>query len=122
MIIVIGILFAALLAGGLLIIFFAYRFERPLAFGLGLLTGCALSVLKVILLEKAFNKAVDMGKEKAPNYARLQAVLRYGLTIVVMLGAVVFPRFIGLFGIIAGILSLQLASYITGFLRRKNLD
>jgi len=122
MLIAIAGLFGALLLAGELVILLAYRFEKPLAFGIGLLLGCALSAAKVVLLEKALSKAVDLGTEKAKNYARLQMVLRYGLTILVVLGAVFFREAIGLFGMIAGLLALQLASYITHFaLKNKEI-
>ena len=120
--IAIGGLFCALLLAGLLVIILAYRFERPLAFGVGLFLGCALSAGKVVLLEKTLSKAVDMESEKAKNYARAQMLLRYGLTILVVLGAVFFKEAIGLYGIIAGLLTLQLASYIAHFaLRNKQI-
>lgn len=119
MLAVIAALFGALLGIGLAVTLLVYRFEAPLAFGVGLLAGCALSAVKVILLEKALTKAVDMGKQKAQNYTRLQVIARYGLTTLVLLGAVLFPKVIGLFGIIAGILTLQLASYITGMIVRR---
>ena len=112
MLIAIAGLFGALLTAGLLVIFLAYRFERPLAFGVGLFLGCALSAAKVVLLEKALNRAVELGAEKAKNYARLQMILRYGLTILVVLGAVFFREVVGVFGMIAGLLVLQAASYI----------
>jgi len=120
MLIAIAGLFGALLLAGELVIFLAYRFEGPLPFGIGLLLGCALSAAKVVLLEKALSKAVDMEAEKAKNYARLQMVLRYGLTLLVVLSAVLFRQAVGLFGIIAGLLTLQLASYIANiFLKNK---
>jgi len=122
MLIAIAGLFGALLLAGELVIFLAYRFEGPIPFGVGLLLGCALSAAKVVLLERSLNRAVDLGADKAKNYARFQMVLRYGLTIVVVLGAVFFRQAVGLFGIIAGLLSLQLASYIASIaLRKKQL-
>jgi hypothetical protein len=39
-------------------------------------------------------------------------LLRYGLTILVLLAAVFFRQAVGLFGMIAGLLTLQIASYI----------
>ena len=116
-------LFGALLPCGLAVIWLVYRFEPPLAFGTGLFAGCALSALKVFLMERALSRALDMEKGKAKGYASLQALLRYGLTIAALvcggLCARRWPQAIGLFGIIAGTLTLQLSSYITSLVLKK---
>jgi len=122
MLIAVAGLFGALLLAGELVIFLAYRFEGPLPFGTGLFLGSALSAAKVVLLEKALSRAVDMETEKAKGYARLQMLLRYGLTLLVVLSAVLFRQAVGLFGMIAGLLTLQLASYIANIaLRNKQI-
>jgi len=116
---VIAGLFGALLPCGLAVIWLVYRFEGPLAFGVGLFAGCALSMLKVYLMERALSRALDMEAGKAKGYASLQALLRYGLTIAALVGAGLcarrWPQAVGLYGAIAGTLTLQLASYITSF-------
>jgi len=111
-------LFAALLTAGLLVCIFIYPFERPLPYTIGLVTGTLLSILKVILLEKSIGNALDMEGGSAKNYVALQSVLRYLLTIAVLLCVVFFPGVFGLFGVIIGILSLQAAAYVTGYLMR----
>ena len=111
-------LFAALLAAGLLVCNFIYPFERPLPYTIGLVAGTLLSMLKVVLMEKSIGRSFDMEGGSAKNYAALQAILRYLLTIVVLLGVVFFPGVFGLFGVIIGILSLQAAAYVTGYLMR----
>ena len=121
MCITLGILFPALFLIGLLIIQFVYPFEGILPFGTGLLAGILISFAKVVLLEKSISKAVEMDDGgRAKNYANLQSILRYLGTFALIAGAVSFPKIFGLFGIIVGILSLQLAAYITaGVLKAK---
>ncbi|MDR1059634.1 MAG: hypothetical protein LBL83_00105, partial [Clostridiales bacterium] len=53
------------------------------------------------------------------NYASAQALLRYAGTILVLGCAVLLPRVFGVFGIIAGVLTLQLAAYIAGALLKN---
>jgi len=115
----IGGLFFALLAIGLVISVFIYPFERPIAFVAGLFVGCALSVAKVILLEKALGRSFDLEGTNAKNYATLQSILRYVLTIAVLLVVVVFPDMFGLWGTILGVLTLQFSAYIANIVINK---
>ena len=120
MCLVIAGLYAALLMLGLLVTLIIYPFEAPLPYALGLTLGCLLSLGKVILLEKALDRSLDAGEEKsAKNYAHFQSILRYLLTIAVLLVVVLFPRVFGLFGVILGVLSLQISAYITGAIVKK---
>ena len=107
-----GLLFIALLLIGVAVYYLVYPFERPAAFAAGLSLGCAVSAAKILLLEKTLVKAVDLGK-KARNYAALHAALRYFGTIAAVAPAVAFPRAIGVFGVVAGLLSLQVAAFAT---------
>lgn len=115
-------LFVILLVAGLVVILAVYPFESPFAFALGLFLGSALSLWKVVLLERSLLKSVDMG-EGAKNHANLQMMLRYLLTAGVLAVAFFFRHIIGPFGVVAGILSLQITAYVTAFkLRGINLD
>ena len=115
MCICLGLMFVVFLTVGLSIIWFVFPFEKASAFVIGLLTGILLSIVKVILLEKSLANAVEMEDDgKVKNYANLQSILRYLGTMVVLLGAVFFPQVFGVFGIIIGVLSLQISAYITG--------
>lgn len=117
---VIAGLFLALLFLGLGVILLLYPFEQPLPYFLGLLAGCLLSAVKVVLLERSLGHAVDLPEEKqAKNYGHLHAILRYFLTAAVLLVVILFPKVFGLFGMILGILSLQISAYITGFIVRR---
>jgi len=111
----IGLLFGILLVAGLLVSTLLFPFEKPLPYFLGLLMGSLLSAAKVILLEKSLGNSLDMEGTNARNYAGAQAVLRYFLTILVLLPVFFLPGIFGLFGTILGILALQFAAYITGF-------
>jgi hypothetical protein len=109
------------LMAGLSAISFLYPFEQPLAYSIGLVTGTLLSVAKVILMEKTLNRAADMGEFKsARNYGALQITLRNVLTLGFFLAVFFFREVFGLFGAIIGVLSLQAAAYITGFILRKD--
>lgn len=119
---VIGCLFVLFAVAGLLVSVLIYPFERPAAYVSGLLVGCLLSAVKVILLEKTLDRSADMESGMAKGYASLMAILRYALTIGVLLLVVFFRGVFGLFGIIIGILSLQAAAYVTAFIiRKKNI-
>jgi hypothetical protein len=106
-----GILFIFLLAAGWICYFFIYPFERPLPYAIGLLAGCALSGVKIILLEKTLARAVDLGKQ-AKNYASLQAILRYFGTIAAVAPAFIFRDAFGVYGVVAGLLTLQFSAFI----------
>ena len=100
---------------------FIYPFEPPATYAAGLLIGILLSIFKVALMEKMLNHAADIGERKsARNYGALQVTFRNILTLGVLLMVFFFRQTFGLFGTIIGILSLQLAAYITGFILRKD--
>ena len=111
-------LFIALLIAGLLVYYCIYAFERPLPYAVGLVTGCAVSGMKILLIDNANSRAVDMGKH-AKNYATLQAMLRYFGTAAAVAPAFIFRGAFGVFGVIAGLLSLQLAAFITSIIIRR---
>ncbi len=118
-----AVLSLILLVVGLVVTFFLYPFEKPLAFVVGLLAGTILSVLKVVLLEKSLTKSMDMDGKTAKNYSNFQMVARYFLTILVLLVAAFFRNVIGIFGTVAGILALQPAAYIAAWrIRKLQLD
>lgn len=111
MITVIGISVLVLIAAGAAI----YRSLEALYFALGVILTSALNVLKVFMLERTVKKAVDMEEAVAgKNYVRLQYLLRYFLTGIVLLAAglvsvYVKPPFINIWGAVAGVFTLQVA-------------
>jgi len=102
----------ALLLIGLSVIFFVYEFEGPGQFALGLLVGCIHSLAKIVLLEKSIMGTLGREKENARNHAVLHFFGRYFLTVAVFVVVVLFNGVFGLFGALAGVLSLQVAAHI----------
>ncbi|WP_250278064.1 ATP synthase subunit I [[Clostridium] colinum] len=87
------------------------------SFLIGLIFGTIFSILKLILLEKTLNKAMEMTEQKAINYTRIHYTLRYFLTFVVLLIAV-YKDF-NIVGVIIGILLTVPSVYIVNF-KSKN--
>ena len=112
-----------ILAVGLLGIHFIHPFEGSMPFMTGLALGCLHSIAKVIILEKSINKILDLEESgSAQGLSRAHFFGRYALTAVVFIIAMMLPDIFGLFGTIAGVLSLQLAGHITGqVLRDKTI-
>ena len=104
---------------GLAVIFWIYSFEPPLAYFLGLMFGTGISALKLRLMAKSIEKTLDMEQKDAQNYARLQYVFRYFLTLIAIIPAILLRDYIGLIGLILGMLSLQFAAYIAGIIERR---
>lgn len=91
-----------------------YRSLKFFPFALGVFLGSAVSITKVLLLERAVDKALTMDQVKAGIYVSMQHVLRLLLSgIALLLGAVVEQ--ISLWGVVAGILAFQLAVYYVNF-------
>ena len=112
---------AVCMAAGLLVIFRLHPFETPAAYAAGLLSGTLLSIAKVALMERSLNRAADMGElGNARNYGAFQALSRNLLTLGLFLLVFFFRNVFGLFGTIIGVLSLQPAALITGFVLRKD--
>ncbi|MGI5935875.1 MAG: ATP synthase subunit I [Oscillospiraceae bacterium] len=87
-----------------------YRSPDCLPFVFGALLGSATSIAKVILLERAVDRALGMEKDRAGNYVRLQHLLRLALSGAVLVLAALVPN-ISLWGAVAGILSFQISLY-----------
>jgi hypothetical protein len=115
----IGGLFLLLLVVGLTVTLLIFPFERPIPYAMGLLVGCALSAVKVVILESALNKSADMAGGQARGYVGIMAITRYALTVIVMLLAAFFRDIFGLFGAIMGILTMQLSAYIASAILNK---
>ena len=89
------------------------------SFFIGLSFGTIFSILKLILIEKTLNKALDMTGKKAANYIRIHYTLRYFLTFAVLLIAV-YKDF-NIIGVIIGILLPLPAIYIAKFKNKSNI-
>lgn len=112
-------LFAGLLVIGVGVYVFMPSFEQAGPYALGLTGGCLLSTGKVILMEMGLDHTLNMGKGLASGLAILQTVLRYLLTAGMLAMALLFPSIFGPIGCVLGILTLQGAAHITGYLIRR---
>lgn len=95
-----------------------YRSPACLPFVLGVLLGSAVSVAKVLLLERVVDRAVAMEKKAAPGYVRLQYLLRFSLTGAVLVLAALVPA-VSLWGAAAGVVSYQIAAYAIRFTKKS---
>lgn len=95
-----------------------YRSLDFLPFLFGAILGSLVSIVRVFLLERAVDKAVEMEKNQAGNYVTIQHLLRLLLSgLALVLGATV-PQ-INLWGVVAGILAFQIALYNLKFTSKK---
>ena len=114
-----------LLIPGLFVINFIYKFEGNLPYTAGIMIGCIHSLIKIVLLEKSINRTLEIGEsgeheaKKASGVAYLHYAGRFILTGAVFALAVIFPKIFGIFGAIAGVLSLQAAAIIANMVLQK---
>ena len=87
-----------------------YRSFGFLTFLLGAVIGLSASILKVILLERAVDKAITMEKDDAVKYITLHNILRLLVSGAALLIGAVLP-FVELWGTVAGVLAFPFASY-----------
>jgi len=81
-----------------------------LPFLFGVIIGSVASISKVFLLEHAVDKAITMEKQQAVNYITIQNFLRLLLSGVALIIGAIVPQ-ISMWGVAAGILAFQLATY-----------
>jgi len=109
MIVVIGISFAVISAAGFVAQALYFPEFQPLPFAIGVLLGCMLSALKVILLDRTVSKALTLEAADAKNYIGIQVFARFILTGVVLATAAI-NDYVSLWGTAVGILTLQVAA------------
>jgi len=120
MIVSAAVICLALLIIGLIVINFIFEFEKSTAYTFGIAAGCALTAVKIIMLERAINISLDMGtKIKAGAVGSALFAMRFVLTGAVLAVAFIFPDVLGRFGTVFGILSMQLAAYSANFILMK---
>lgn len=95
-----------------------YRSLSFFPFALGVLLGTALSMMKVIMIEKVVDKSLEMDTKTAPNYIKLQYMVRFLFTGILLVAAALVP-FISLWGAACGILSFQLSAYLVKFFFKR---
>ena len=92
--------------------------KYPLYYALGVVLGTAVSSMQLILMEKTFNRSVDMSPADAQNYARLHYMLRMAVVAVIVVIAIKV-RFIDILGFVLGILPMAPAVYIHGLIFKE---
>ena len=121
MILFIGVAALALIVVGAAI----YRSIDALYFAIGVIASSSLNVGKVFLLERTVQKTLEMDDPASgKNYVRLQFLVRYVFTGLVLVAAglisnYVEPPFINIWGALAGIFTLQISVIIV---RHSKLD
>ena len=89
-----------------------------LAWGLGIIFGLIMSLLKLWLMETTFTKAMGMTEARAKAYTQRHYMLRYLLTGIVLFIAAIEPS-ISLFGVFFGLWSMKAGAYMElAFIRK----
>ena len=107
--VIIAVLVMALTAVVISVIY--YRSLQFLPFFYGVLLGTAASILRILLLERAIEKAFKMEKKKVGTYISLQHLLRLGIAAAALLIGALVP-WINLWGAVTGVLIYQAALYV----------
>ncbi|MDR1532523.1 MAG: ATP synthase subunit I [Clostridiales bacterium] len=115
------LLSAAISAATIIIPLVVYRGDMTETgkYALGLLLGLITTELRVILLERSLDKALDMEPSRAKLYTAAQFIARYVATGGVLIFAALTPQLMNCFGTAAGLLSLQLAAYLHTFIWKR---
>src|SRR5699024_12361768 len=87
-----------------------YRSLEFLPFLWGVILGSLTSIVEVVLLDKAVDKALSMDNKKAKNYVGLQHILRLCLSVVVLVVGAVVPQ-LNLWVVALGIVAVVLSVY-----------
>jgi hypothetical protein len=95
-----------------------YRSAGFVPFSLGVLLGAAGNVLRIFLLDRAVGQSVRMDRKKGVHYIRFQYLLRL-LVSAAALGIAVAVPFINVYGAVAGILTMQIATFSIHFLSKR---
>lgn len=111
MIIVMCILLVIETIGGL---FFFNTFIGFVGLFIGLLIGTGLSIVKLILMEKALIKSVSMEKKAASNYINKQYFFRYLATVIILVICAINHPTINLFGVGIGLINMHISAYLFG--------
>ena len=115
MILVIGLLLILTSVAGI----FIFRSIESLFFALGALLGAALSVYKVITLDRMVASAQGKDEWALKKGVHFQYFLRFFLTGVVLALGIFLP-FLNLWGVVAGVFFLPLAAVSMKFVKTKD--
>lgn len=92
--------------------------ESILYWILGVALGTVVSLVKLLMIERTVEKAVDMDPQNAKNYVNSRSSFRFVLTIVIVVLAIKIP-FFNILGVIVGLILTQPAVYIVNFINRN---
>ena len=81
----------------------------------GIVLGTVASLIKVYMLERTLDKAVDMDPKNANNYTRANYTMRLVVSVVIVVLACIVEQ-INVVGVLIGLLLVQPAAYITNFI------
>ena len=92
-------------------------FTDPLVWGKGVLLGCLFTIIRLRLMDLSVQKAVQKDPKKASGYFTRQYIIRYVMSIMVLVVAALEPS-ISLYGTMLAMFSLKVATYIQGLLEK----
>jgi hypothetical protein len=93
--------------------------SKPLSFTLGLLFGAVISVVRIIMLAKSVDKAVDMEPNDSKLYMTGQYHLRMLLMVVAVVAGAMTRGVISVVGIALGLIAMQPSVYIANFIYER---
>ncbi|MGL4343988.1 MAG: ATP synthase subunit I [Cellulosilyticaceae bacterium] len=89
-----------------------------MAWTIGILVGLVIAVLKLRVMEVTFKKAVAMAENKAKSYTQKHYMLRYLLTGLILVVAILTPG-INTVGVFVGLLSMKIGAYTQLYIFNK---
>lgn len=92
-------------------------FTDPLVWGKGVLFGGLFTIIRLRLMDLSVRKAVMKDPGKASGYFTRQYIIRYIMSIAVLAVAALEPS-ISLYGTMAAMITLKLATYVQGLLEK----
>jgi hypothetical protein len=97
-----------------------YRSPEAVAFAAAAALMAGLNVIKVYMIERTVHKSIDMDDaNEGKNYVRLQYLVRFAITGVILAAAALFTGRTGLYGsvwgAVAGVFTFQIAAFCLRF-------
>lgn len=120
MLLSLAVLFLGFALLGFLVTTFLYPFELFSKYLMGLLLGCVVTAIRLVIMDRSIDKTVDMPDKKAKVHYQLMFFLRYGILIVFAVVLVVFNNVFGVWGGVIGIFCMQLSAYGANYLLTKH--
>lgn len=114
-----GLILTTIVLGIVCIVVGLFFVNGMLPWILGIVIGVLMCIFRVFSMTRSIEKAVNMTPEDAKNFAQLQYVFRYVVTLAVAVVAC-YTGYANVFGVIVGLLLLQPAVYIYNFIDKKS--